>query len=113
MVGRPHPMIDGSQRALRIIQEAADPNVSILLIDFILGYNASMDPVGELLESIQSAYQIAQKRGDALEIVASICGTDGDPQDVDMQTRMLKDYGVVVFQSNAQATQYCANLLMR
>jgi hypothetical protein len=37
------------------------------------------DPIGELLEPIQSAYLIAQKRGDVLEIVASICGTDGDP----------------------------------
>ncbi len=113
MVGRPHPMIDGSQRALRIIKEAQDPQVGILLIDFILGYNSSMDPVGELIEAIQKAQQIAQKRGDSLLVVASICGTEGDPQDLALQTKMLKDCGVVVFNSNAQATQYCANLLTR
>jgi FdrA protein len=113
MVGRPHPMINGSQRAQRIIKEAQDTEVAVLLLDFILGYNSSMDPVGELVESIQEAQRITKKRGDTLEIVASICGTDGDPQDLALQTRMLKDCGVVVFQSNAQATQYCANRLAR
>ncbi len=50
MVGRPHPMINSSQRALRIVQEARDPNIGILLLDFILGFNSSMDPVGELID---------------------------------------------------------------
>jgi len=113
MVGRPHPMIDGSQRALRIIKEAQDPQVGIILLDFILGYNSSMDPVGELVEAIQKAQQIVQKRGDSLLVVASMCGTEGDPQDLALQTKMLNDCGVVVFSSNAQATQYCANLLTR
>jgi FdrA protein len=113
MVGRPHPMIDGSQRALRIIKEAHDPQVGILLLDFILGYNSSMDPVGELAEAIQKAKQIARERGDSLPIVTSMCGTEGDLQDLTLQTRMLKECGVIVFSSNAQATQYCANLLSR
>jgi FdrA protein len=113
MLGRPHPMINGSQRALRIIKEAQDPEVGVLLLDFILGYNASMDPVGELLEAIQKAKWIAQKRGDTLQIVASICATDGDPQDLALQTTMLNDCEVVVFRSNAQATQYCVDLLVR
>ena len=113
MVGRPHPMIDGSQRALSIIKEAQDPQVGILLLDFILGYNSSMDPVGELVEAIQKAKQIAEKRGDSLTVVASMCGTEGDPQDLVLQTRMLKECGVVVFNSNAQATQYCVNLMVR
>ena len=87
--------------------------MGILLLDFILGYNSSMDPVGELVEAIQKATQIAQQRGDSLLVVASICGTEGDPQDLALQTRMLKECGAVVFSSNAQATQYCANLLAR
>ncbi len=113
MVGRPHPMIDGSQRALRIIKEAQDPQVGILLLDFILGYNSSMDPVGELVEAIQKAKQIAEKRGDSLTVVASTCATEGDPQDMALQTRMLKECGAVVFSSNAQAAQYCVNLMAR
>ncbi len=113
MVGRPHPMINGSQRALRILAEAQDPTVGILLLDFILGYNASMDPVGELVDAIHDAKRIAKNRGDSLLFVASICGTDDDPQDLSLQTRMLKECGAVVFSSNSLATQYCANLLAR
>jgi FdrA protein len=113
MVGRPHPMIDGSQRALRILKEVQDPGVGILLLDFILGYNSSMDPVGELVEAIQRAKAIARNRGDELLVVASICGTEGDPQDIALQTRMLQECADVIFKSNAQAVEYCAKLLAR
>jgi FdrA protein len=113
MVGRPHPMINGSQRAARILQEARDPEVGVLLLDFILGYNASMDPVGELVDSIRDAQRIAAARGETLTVVASICGTEDDIQDRKMQQKLLEDCGVQVFNSNAKATQYCVDLLER
>jgi succinyl-CoA synthetase alpha subunit len=111
MVGRPHPMIDGSQRALRILKEARDPEVAVILLDFILGYNASRDPVGELAEAIQEAGNYADKQGRHLEFVASVCGTADDKQDMGMQKQMLKNIGVIVFESNAAAVRYCADLL--
>ena len=110
-VGKPHPMIDGTQRKQRILTEARDPQVAILLLDFILGYNASMDPVGELLDAIIEAKNIAQKHGGYLSVVASICGTDGDPQDLNLQSRMLREAGVIVFNSNASAAIFCGELL--
>ena len=113
MVGRPHPMINGSQRAARIVQEAHDPAVGVLLLDFILGYNSSMDPVGELVDSIREAQRIAEARGETLTVVASICGTEDDIQDLNMQQKLLEDCGVLVFSSNAKATQYCVELLAR
>lgn len=111
MVGRPHPMINGSQRALRILKEAQDPDVAILLLDFILGYNSSPDPVGELIDAIIKAKEMARQRGRDLEVVASLCGTDEDPQSLEMQTQYLLDAGVKVFRSNAQATLYCVSRL--
>ena len=111
MVGRPHPMINGSQRALRIIKEAGDPDVGILLLDFLLGYNSSPDPVGELIESIEKARQISTQRGNPIEVVASVCGTDGDFQDIYQQKKMLTESGVKVFSSNAEATEYCVSWL--
>jgi FdrA protein len=112
-VGKPHPMIDGTIRKQRILAEGRDPQVAILLLDFILGYNASMDLVGEQLEAIIEAKQLAQKRGGALTVVASICGTDDDPQDLSLQTRMLKESGVIVFLSNAKAANFCCELIKR
>jgi succinyl-CoA synthetase alpha subunit len=110
-VGRPHPMIDGTQRMLRILAESRDPQVAILLLDFILGYGAALDPVGELREAILEAQSNCRKRGGHLTVVASITGTDGDPQDLDLQTRLLRESGVIVFQSNARAAVFCRQLL--
>ena len=110
-LGKPHPMIDGTLRKQRILTESRDSQMAILLLDFILGYNASMDPVGELLDAIIEAKQIAKKRNGALTVVASICGTEGDPQDLNVQTRLLKESGVLVFRSNARAAAFCCALL--
>ncbi len=110
-LGKPHPMIDGTQRKQRILAEAHDPQLAILLLDFILGYNASLDPVGELLDAIVEAKQLAKKNGGDLTVVASICGTDGDPQDLNTQARLLKESGVLVFHSNARAAAFCCALL--
>ncbi len=110
-VGRPHPMIDGTRRKQRILTESRDLQVAILLLDFILGCNASMDPVGELLDAIVKAKRNVQKRGGHLTMVASICGTDGDLQDLNLQTRMLREAGMIVFQSNARAAVFCRELL--
>jgi succinyl-CoA synthetase alpha subunit len=110
-LGKPHPMIDGSLRNNRILAESLDPQVAVIFLDFILGYNASSDPAGELLNAISQAQQNAANRGSHLTIVASICGTDGDPQDLNLQSQMLKDQDVYVFNSNSKAALFCARLL--
>ena len=110
-VGRPHPMIDGTQRAQRIRAEARDPQVRLLLLDIVLGYNAARDPVGDLLDAIGEARQAAAQRGGALTVVASICGTALDPQDMALQARLLREAGAIVFPSNARAAQFCVQLL--
>jgi succinyl-CoA synthetase alpha subunit len=109
--GAPHPMIDGRFRRERIINEGDDSQVAILLLDFILGYNASMDPVGDIIEALAEAKRVAKQRGDHLCVVASICGTDEDPQDLIHQEKLLSDAGVFVFNSNAKATLFCTELM--
>ncbi len=110
-LGKPHPMIDSTERARRILVEAADPGVAILLLDFILGYNAANDPVGDLLDTIQEAQAVRRAAGGDLTIVASVCGTPEDPQDLGLQVKMLSEIGVLVFNSNARATKFCVQLL--
>ncbi|MEW6718461.1 MAG: acyl-CoA synthetase FdrA [Chloroflexota bacterium] len=110
-LGKPHPMINGTLRVQRILTESLDHQVAILLLDFILGYNASTDPVGELLDAILEARQRVRKRGGSLTVVASICGTEDDPQDLNLQTQLLKEAGAIVFRSNARATLFCCELL--
>ncbi len=46
-----------------------------------------------------------------LTLVASVCGTEGDIQELDTQVRMLQEAGVLVFESNARAAHFCSQLL--
>jgi FdrA protein len=109
-VGKPHPMIDSRLRRERILAESQDPQVGILLLDVVLGFNASPDPAGELVSAIEEAKGEAKKRDGSLSAVASICGTEGDPQNLQHQVRVLEEAGVIVFPSSAQAAQFCARL---
>jgi FdrA protein len=110
-VGKPHPMIDSTLRKQRILNEARDPQMAILFLDFVLGYNASMDPVGELVDAILEAKQTTKRRGGKLTVVASVCGTEGDPQDLKLQIKLLKEAGVIVFDRNAKAASFCVAML--
>ena len=112
-VGKPHPMIDGTLRRQRILVEGRNPQMAILLLDLILGYNASSDPVSELLDAILEAKRHAQQRRGHLTVVASICGTEDDPQDLNLQNKMLQEAGGIVFPSNARAASFCCELLKR
>jgi FdrA protein len=104
--GRPHPMIDATLRRGRVAAEGRDPAVALLLLDFILGAISSPNPVGDLIDAISEAKSGARGRGGHLSVVASVCGTSEDTQGLEAQSRMLRDTGVLVFPSNAQAALF-------
>jgi len=104
-------MIDGTMRRHRILAESHDPQVAVLYLDFILGYNASMDPVGELLDAILEAKRLSKQRGGSLTVVASVCGTEGDPQVLGLQMKLLQEADAMVFRSNALASTALCQLL--
>ncbi|HSD84442.1 MAG TPA: acyl-CoA synthetase FdrA, partial [Anaerolineae bacterium] len=43
-VGRPHPMIDNDLRIRRLLQEARDPEVAVIMLDVVIGYGTHPDP---------------------------------------------------------------------
>jgi FdrA protein len=110
--GRAHPMIDASLRRERILAEANDPSVAVLLLDFILGYNASTDPAGDLVNAIAEARARVHARGNSLPVVASVCGTEGDPQSLKRQIQLLEQTGVLVMTSSAQAAELAGRLVL-
>jgi FdrA protein len=107
-VGRPHPMIDGTLRRDWILQAAQDSSTAVILLDVILGYGTHPDPAGELLPTIQQATRQAQAAGRQLAVVASVCGTEQDPQRRSAQVEALRAHGVIVMPSNAQAARLAA-----
>jgi succinyl-CoA synthetase alpha subunit len=99
--GRAHPMIDPTIRKLRLGEEAKDPEVAVIVMDFVLGYGSNKDPVGVMLGAIMDAVETAKRDGRKLPIFAHVCGTEEDPQKLSKQTKMLHDAGVETFQTNA------------
>ena len=103
-VGRPHPMIDATQRSERLLNEASRSDVGVILFDIVLGHVASPDPAGDLLPAIVEAKKRAKKKGRNLVFVSHVCGTPDDPQVLEDQEEKLKKEGVLVFPTNAMAS---------
>ena len=76
--GKPHPMIDPTNRISRLIEEARDPEVAVIVMDFVLGFGSHEDPVGSTIETIKEAKAIAAAEGRELIILAYVLGTDLD-----------------------------------
>ena len=98
--GRPHPMIDPEIRNDRLATALADPLVGMILVDIVLGYGAHRDPAGVLARE-----KLSQKT-----VIASVVGTEADPQVRSLQVARLRDAGVLVAPSNAQAAELAAAL---
>jgi succinyl-CoA synthetase alpha subunit len=110
-IGRPHPMIDNNLRCERLLEEAEDPECGVILLDVVLGYGSHPDPAGALVPIIKKAQETAAGSGRNLAFVASITGTDRDPQNLKGQKAALENSGVRVLPSNAQAARYTALLV--
>jgi succinyl-CoA synthetase alpha subunit len=109
--GRPHPMIDHRLRNERILREAQDPEVAVLLLDVVLGYGAHADPAREVVPALRAARAAAASAGRALALVGFVCGTEGDPQGLARQEAALREAGMVLTASNAQAARLAARMV--
>lgn len=105
-VGRLHPMIDNDMRIRRIAQEAADPEVGLIILDVVLGDGAHPDPAGELAPAIADA-----RRARDVEFVAVVIGTDEDPQDLESQVETLREAGALVFEDLTNALSHVVDRL--
>lgn len=107
-LGRPHPMIDPSARRERILAEAADPGVAVLVLDVVLGFGSHPDMAGALVPTLVEARRRAEAAGRYLAVVAHVCGTRGDPQALAEQEAKLRAAGALVAPSNAVAAKLAA-----
>ena len=110
-VGRPHPMIDPSLRAERVIADGKDPSCAVMMTDCVIGYGSHPNPAEDLAAAIQTAIAEAASKGRHLCCVCAVCGTEGDPQSLSRTQQQLVDAGAVVLPSNAQATRFVSRIL--
>jgi FdrA protein len=100
---RPHPMIEPELRDEHIARALADPGVAVLLFDVVLGFGAHRDPAGVLVNALARSNKVA---------IASVTGTEQDPQGLSRQAARLRDAGVIVAPSNACAAQLAASVVL-
>lgn len=99
--GRPHPMIAPELRNEHIAGALQDAEVGAILVDVVIGFGAHENPAGVLVEGL---------RGAEKPVVASVTGTDADPQGWSQQAAILRRARVIVAPSNAHAAQFAASL---
>jgi FdrA protein len=106
--GRPHPMIDPSNRLQLLREAAADPTVAVVLLDVVLGHGSAEDPAGALAPVCA---EIRDRGGP--RIVAYVLGTEADPQRYSSQRARLEEAGCLVPESNARAACAAAAIALR
>jgi hypothetical protein len=84
--------------------------VALFLLDVILGYGAHPDPASALRPALERAREVATAAGARLNVLASVCGTDQDPQGYDAQRRALEAAGVQVAESSSAAALAAARV---
>jgi FdrA protein len=107
-VGRPHPMMAPELRMDRLVRELTDPEVAVVLLDLVIGYGSASGQA----ELVTKALQDAEEKSGGLSreklVVASVCGTDLDSPSRTAQVEILRQGGVTVLGSNAQAAVFAA-----
>ena len=63
-VGRPHPMIDPSLRAERVVKDGRDPGCAVILCDCVIGCGSHSNPAEDLAAAIQTAKAEAAAAGE-------------------------------------------------
>ncbi|MGM0216572.1 acyl-CoA synthetase FdrA [Enterococcus sp. AZ109] len=109
--GKPHPMIDPTKRQEMLAAAADKKTTAIILLDDVLGYGSHENMAQELAPTIKEIKGKAQAEGRDLAIIATIVGTDEDPQNMTEQAAILEDAGVILCTSNAQAVKLALILL--
>lgn len=109
-VGRPHPMIDPTVRQQEIVKLADSSETGVLLIDVVLGYGSLLDPAGAVVEAVN---KMREKRGSqpAIIIIATVTGTEQDPQCRSSQIKILQDANIVVCETLPQAVLLAGTMI--
>ncbi|MDD6683345.1 MAG: hypothetical protein PUE61_09380 [Clostridiales bacterium] len=99
----PHPVFDPALRVKRVQQELTDPEVAVVLLDFITGPGVALNPIMPYVDFCAQHKDII--------FIATICGAEGDPQDIRAAKEALVKAGVIVADSNYQSAKLAAAMM--
>jgi FdrA protein len=109
--GRLHPMMDNELRLRRFGQEVADKDVSVIMMDIVLGEGAHPDPASELAPAIEGALDESRQEGRLLDVAIVVVGSDDDFQSLDEQIERFREAGAAVFQDTTEAVEFVRSKL--
>ena len=109
--GRPHPMISPDVRLAKLQEAVEDETTGVILLDVVLGYGSHDDMANQLAKPIKEALDNAKAEGRELYVVATVCGTETDPQGYDASVQALTDAGVLVESTNTKAIRLALKLM--
>jgi FdrA protein len=102
--GRPHPMIDPQTRT-EFFKSHVDGHTAVVLVDVVLGFGSYVDPAGAVADSVREFRARLAQEGKQVVILASVCGTELDSQNLIKSVETLEVEGVIVLPSNAQVVR--------
>mgnify|MGYP004702284489 CR=1 FL=1 len=108
--GALHPMIDPTIRNEYIAKAFQEEDVAVILCDVVLGFGSHPNPAVELANIVEAS----QKKTTTPKIViASVVGTEADPQIKSKQVQILLSAGIHVYPSNQYAAEIAAGIARR
>ncbi len=107
-VGRPHPMIEPQVRVSPFEEALNDSTVAVILLDVVLGYGAHDNPAQPVVDTMNS---LATTNNDRPIVIASVCGTDSDPQGLQQQRAALIEGGIILCDCNSAAAELAAAII--
>ena len=110
--GRPHPMIDPQTRT-EFFESHVDGQTAVVLVDVVLGFGSHINPAGAVADSVREIRQRLGTQGKDVVVIASVCGTDLDSQNLTKSIAKLESEGILVLPSNAQAVRLTDRVMQR
>ena len=101
-LGRAHPVIDPLPYKLQLLKETRDDETAVIIMDVTLGPAMHPNPARYISDAFHEALSRNKIQHRPI-VIASITGTRQDPQNADEQARILKEAGIIVLQSSAEA----------
>ena len=101
--GALHPMIDPQLRNLKVLEAIKDPSTAVILCDVVIGHGSHSNPAAELAKTVQ---------GSGACVLASVTGTEADPQNKKEQERILREAGITVYPGNQYAAEAAAKMIL-
>ncbi|WP_077604603.1 acyl-CoA synthetase FdrA [Oceanobacillus sojae] len=109
--GKPHPMIDPEKRIEMLETSGNDPETAVIMIDNVIGYGSHDDMANELAPTIKRVLENARQDGRELAVLATVVGTEQDPQGYDKQVETLRESGAIICETNDQMVRTAINLV--